>query len=119
VRLARGVLRHHRERDLSRRQVPQSVRARNQLAVGREDERHPYQVLGGNARIAQRQFERGEPLPVFPHTLGEEDALGDHVFGQFMFSKTKVVVTESSKITYENMTIVRSEEHTSELQSLT
>ncbi len=85
MRLVGGVFRHHRKHDFSGMQVLESLRAWDQLAVGRKDGRDTYQVLRCDARIAQSEFERGEALPMFPHTFGEEDLLGDHVLAQFIF----------------------------------
>src|SRR5208282_4041996 len=85
VRLVRGDFGYHRKYDFAGMQIRQSLRAWDQLAIGRKDGRDPYQVLRGDAGVTQGELERGEALPVFPHTFGEEDLLGDHVLAQFGF----------------------------------
>src|SRR5208283_2395922 len=85
VRLVRGVFGNHREYYFPGMQIRQPLRAWNELAVGRKDGRDTNQVLRGDAGVAQSEFERGETLPMFSHTFGEEDFLGNHVLAQFSF----------------------------------
>jgi hypothetical protein len=79
----RGVFRYHGKHHFAGIQIWQSLRSRDQLALWWEDGRNPDQVLGRNSGIAQRQLERRQALFVLTDPLGEEDPLGDHVFGQF------------------------------------
>src|SRR5437879_7875592 len=57
--------------------------AGEQLAIRGKNRGDTHQILRGDARITQRQFERSQPLAVFPHSLGEENPLRNHVFAQF------------------------------------
>jgi hypothetical protein len=66
-------------------QIRESLRARDQFAVGRKDGGDTHQVLRRDAGVAQGEFERGEALPMFSHAFGEKDLLGDHVLAQFSF----------------------------------
>src|ERR1700722_3774432 len=59
--------------------------ARKQLAIWRKNRRDPNQILGSDTGVTQRQFERSQPLAVFPHSLGKENPLRNHVFAQFAF----------------------------------
>jgi hypothetical protein len=65
----------------------------------RKNGRNPDQVLGSDSGIAQRQLERRQTLFVLAVPLGEENALGDHVFGQFR-NPPDFSVRESSNLTY-------------------
>src|SRR3954463_8922869 len=87
--LACGVLRNDREDDFTWREKFQSLRSRDDLAVRWKDGRNPNQVLCRDSGIAQCQFERRQPLFMFSHSLGEKNALRDHVFAQFLRSSRK------------------------------
>jgi hypothetical protein len=41
--------------------------------------------LSGDAGVAEGKLERSQALAMFPHTLGEEYFLRDHVLAQFIF----------------------------------
>src|SRR5579864_3781963 len=58
--------------------------AGQQLAIGRKNRRDSDQILGSDPGVAQRQFKRCQPLAVFPHSLGKENPLRNHVFAQFV-----------------------------------
>ena len=66
MRFTGRIFSHYREDDFSRVQVFDTVFARYQLALRREDGRDADQVLSSDSRVAQRQLERGEALAVFP-----------------------------------------------------
>ena len=83
VRLARGVLRDHREHHFAMIEVFEPFLARNDFALRWKDGRDAHQVLRGDARIPKGQLKRGQTLLVFAYALGEEELLRDHVFSQF------------------------------------
>src|ERR1700722_279851 len=66
-------------------EILHSFLARKQFAIGRKNRRDPNQILGSDTGVTQRQFERSQPLAVFPHSLGKENPLRNHVFAQFAF----------------------------------
>src|SRR6516164_8975655 len=85
MRLARRVFGHDGEYDLAGMKILHAFLAGEELAVWRKDRRDAHQILGGNTGITQRQFERRQTLAVFPHSLGEENPLWNHVFAQFAY----------------------------------
>ena len=83
VRFARRILGDDGEDDLARMEILHTFLAGEQLAIRGKNRGDTHQILGGDARITQCQFERSQPLAVFPHSLGEENPLRNHVFAQF------------------------------------
>jgi hypothetical protein len=83
VRFMGGIFRNHGEDHLSVMQKLQSLRAGDQLAIGWKNGGDPDQILRSDTGVAQGQFERSEPFPVFSHPLGEKQLPGNHVDGQF------------------------------------
>src|SRR5690348_3357116 len=73
VRLVRGILRDYGKHYLTRIQILQPLRPRDQLALWREDGGYPNQILGCDSSIAKRQFERCQALFVFTDPLGKEN----------------------------------------------
>jgi hypothetical protein len=49
----------------------------------RENGGNPHQILGSDARVAQRELKRSKAFPMLPDPLGEKNPFGDHVFAQF------------------------------------
>src|SRR5207249_521296 len=96
---SRGILRHHGKHHLTRAHVFQAKGPWNQFTVWRKDGRNAHQVLRGNTSIPKRQLKRGESFLVLPHALGEEDALGNHVFSQFLSPPDGEVATVQKKNT--------------------
>src|SRR5438876_185570 len=80
-----GILGYDSKDHLTRIQVLQSLRTRNQLALWRKNRRDANQILCGDAGISQRQLERSEALTMLADPLSEKNPLGDHVSGQFEF----------------------------------
>jgi hypothetical protein len=56
--------------------------AGKQFTVGRKNRRDSNQILGSDAGVTQRQFERSQPFAVFTHSLGKENPPRNHVFAQ-------------------------------------
>ena len=84
VRLVSRVFRHYGKDDLTRVQKLQSLGARDQFALWRENRRDANQILGSDTGVTQRQLKRCKTFPVFADPLGEKDSLGDHVLAQFV-----------------------------------
>src|SRR5262249_41518066 len=77
VQLFRRILTNNHKHHLAGLEMFQSFASRNQFAIRRKDEGNANNVASDDARIAQNQFEAGEPFPMFPDTFREEDLLRD------------------------------------------
>src|SRR5215469_2241107 len=64
--------------------MSQTFLARHNLAARRKDRADAHQVLARNTRIPKGQLKGGQPFPVFPDALREEQLLRDHAFSQFL-----------------------------------
>ena len=81
--LAGGVFGDDGEDDLAQVEALEALLARDELAAGREDGGDADEVQRGDAGVAQGELEAGEALSMLAHTLGQEEAGGDHVHAQW------------------------------------
>jgi hypothetical protein len=81
VRFLGGIFADDRERDLPELDVLQTLAARNQFAVGREDRGDADDVARRNACIPQSELETREPFTMFTDAFGEKDFLSNERHG--------------------------------------
>ena len=85
MRLTSRVFSDHGKDNLAMVQVFNAFLARDDLAARRKDGTDSHEVLRGNTGIPKGQLKRGQTLPVFAYTLGEEKLLRDHfLLSQFL-----------------------------------
>src|SRR6266403_1752074 len=76
-----GILTDDGERDLTGADVLQTLAARNQFAIWREDGGDAHDVAGCDARVAKCELKTGEPLAMFTDAFGEKYFLSDKRHG--------------------------------------
>jgi hypothetical protein len=77
MRLARGRLGHHHERDLTWLETLHPLGPRENAALWRKNARDPDEIARSNAGGAKGELERRQLLAMLPDTLGEEQLLGN------------------------------------------